>query len=120
MRDAETLVNELAKNTYTWGRLRTGKEMFEMVQGGDEIQDTIYLELKSTFERYNPNVAIDNYQNLQTGTTWTVPWAFAYAYTAWTKQELGLNKEIHTKNYRARKYKSVLYQKHQKIGRAHV
>ncbi len=113
-RGPEVIVNDVVKNTYTLNRFVTGKNVMEMVQGGDQITDTIFLDAKSTFQRYNPNVEF-TYQNPQTGTTWTVPWAFAAAHMSWTKHELGLNKDTTTKKYRAQRYKSVMWQKHQNL-----
>lgn len=111
---AEKLVNEAAKRVYTLSRITAHKDVMEYCQGGDEIRDTIYFDVKSTYQRYNPNVDV-NVPNLQTGTTWTVPWAFAMAGVTWTKQELGLNKETMTAKYRAQRYKSVRHQKYQNL-----
>ena len=88
--------------------------MLDMVQGGDQIQDTIFFDEVSTWQRYDPNVEI-TYDNPQTGVTWTVPWSFAYAYISWTKHELGLNKDTTTAKYRAQRYKAVMWQKHQNL-----
>jgi len=114
MRGPENMVNEGVLRNYTWARIQAGKSMLETVQGGDEIQDRIYFDVNSTFDRYNPNVRL-SYDQAQPGVNWTVPWAFAYAYMSWTKQDLGLNKGVHSANYRAHKYKSVMYQKHQEL-----
>ena len=114
MRGPENMVNEGVLRNYTWARIQSGKSMLETVQGGDEIQDRIYFDVNSTFDRYNPNVRL-SYDQAQPGVNWTVPWAFAYAYMSWTKQDLGLNKGVHSANYRAHKYKSVMYQKHQEL-----
>lgn len=110
----EVLINEAVKRRYTHSRIQNGKRMDEMCQGGDEIKDTIFLEEKSTFRRYNPNVKI-NVENPQTGITWTVPWAFATAHMSWTKQEIGLNKDTTTAKFRAQRYKALMYQKHQNL-----
>jgi len=117
MRGPERLINENVKTTYTGNRIIAASNMSEMVQGGTHITDTIYLNEKGDFGRYNPNDELD-YANAQTGTTWTVPWAFAKASMSWTKQELALNKQIHGKKYRTLRYKSVMYQKHQNLWTA--
>lgn len=111
---AEKLVNDAIPNTFTLPRIMSGKNMLEYVQGGDQITDTIFLSEKSTWQRYNPNVEITR-KNPQTGTTWTVPWAFGTAHMSWTKQEIGLNKDTSTKKFRAQRYKAVMYQKHQNL-----
>ena len=111
---AESLVNEAAKRVYTISRITAHKDPMEYCQGGDEIKDRIYFDVKSTFRRYNPNFQAST-PNFQTGTDWTVPWACAIASVTWTKQEVGLNKETHTAKFRAQKYKSVLHQKYQNL-----
>jgi len=110
----EALVNEAVRRRYTISRIQNGKDMMEYVQGGDEITDTIFFNEVSTWQRYNPNVTLTR-QNPQTGTTWTVPWAFGTAHMSWTKQEIGLNKEGSTKKFRSQRYKAVMYQKHQNL-----
>ncbi|UCC71262.1 MAG: hypothetical protein JSV86_12815 [Gemmatimonadota bacterium] len=114
MSGVDSLVNEAVRRRYTQARIMAGKDMLEYVQGGDELTDTIYLTEKSTYERYNPNVR-GTYPNVQTGTTMTVPWAFAKATVSWTKQEVGLNKDTTNAKARAQKYKSLMYQKHQNL-----
>jgi len=110
----EKIINEGVKRTYTWPRLVKGKDMEEMIDGGDVITDTIFFDVKSSFQRYSPNASFD-YDNFQVGTTWTVPWAFATANISITKHELGLNKSKHTGKYRTQRYKKVLRQKHQNL-----
>lgn len=111
---AEVLINEAVKRRYTHARIQNGKRMDEMVQSGTSITDTIFLEEKSTYKRYNPNFST-KVENPQTGTTWSVPWAFATAHMSWNKQEIGLNKDTTSAKYRAQRYKSVMYQKHQNL-----
>ncbi len=110
----EHLINEATLHTYTLPRVTSGNSMMDMVQGGDQITDTIFLDVKGTYRRYNPNESF-NYRNPQTGTTWTRPWAFGTAHISWNKQEVGLNKEKMTGKYRAQKYKKVMTQKRQNM-----
>lgn len=111
---ADKLVNEAAKRVYTLTRITAHKSIYEYVQGGDSIKDRIFLDVKSTWQRYNPNVKID-YQMLQTGQEWTVPWAFGTAHVSWTKHEVGLNKDTMTAKFRAQRYKAVMHQKYQNL-----
>lgn len=114
MTSPEEMINEMVLRTYTWPRIKAGKSMEDMVQGGDQIQDMIYLDLKSAYQRINPNVSLD-YDNFQTGTIWRVDWSFACNHVGWTDQEVDLNKENFTGTYRAQKYKTVIRQKHQNL-----
>ncbi len=111
---AYDVVNEVSLNTYTLPHLLANKTAEETVQGGDQITDMIYLDLKPTYTRREVNPTV-SYQNPQTGTIWRVPWSFAMAHVAWTKEEVGLNKETYTTKYRAQKYKDVIWLKYQNL-----
>lgn len=110
----EEFVNEAQRRTYTMSRIIAHKNIVEYVQGGDQITDTIYFDVKSTTQRYNPGGDVDR-TNPQTGTSWTVDWSFLHAHMTWNKQEIGLNRDTTTQKYRAQRYKSVMYQKHQNL-----
>lgn len=109
---AEAVINDVSQNTYTWTRLIKANAMEDMIQGGDEITNRVYLSGTSTFQRYNPNATF-SYPTLQPGVNWTIPWAFGMFSVAWNKQIVGLNKNQFTKTARAQKYKDVLRQLHQ-------
>jgi hypothetical protein len=114
MRGPEDLINEAVRTSYTGNRIAAAGNMTDMVQGGDQIEDIIFLGESSDYERYDPNAEF-SYAQPQTGTKWTAPWAFAKASVAWTKQDIGLNVESMGKKYRAQVYKRVMYQKHQNL-----
>jgi hypothetical protein len=88
--------------------------MEEMLDGGDSITDMIYMDLKSGWERIDPNASLD-YDNFQTGTIWTVQWSFACNKVSWTEQEADLNKDKFTGKYRTQAYKKVIRQKYQNL-----
>jgi hypothetical protein len=110
----EDFVNEAQLRAYTLSRITSHKNIVEYAQGGDQITDTIYFDVKSTTQRYNPGADVDR-DNPQTGVSWTVDWSFLHAHMSWNKQEIGLNKDTTTKKYRAQRYKSVMFQKHQNL-----
>jgi hypothetical protein len=112
---AEVLINEGAKNSYFWQRINKGKSMLDLIQGGDQIQDRIFFDAETTFERVDPQFTVVQYENLQTGTNWTANWSFAFAYLSWNNKERGLNNENFKGSYRRQMFKSVLFQKHQNL-----
>lgn len=114
MRGPEALINDAVRSTYTGNRICAAGSMMEMCQGGDQIEDIIFLGETSDYARYNPNEAF-TYDMPQTGVKWTAPWAFAKASVSWTKQDIGLNVESMGKKYRAQVYKRVMHQKHQNL-----
>lgn len=111
----EVLINEGVKNKYTWARLARGKDMQDMVQGGDRIEDRIFFDVVSTYERVNPGYTVQQYDNPQTGTNWNAPWTFARAYMTWNDKERGLNNQSFTGSYRRQMFKSLMFQKHQNL-----
>ena len=114
MTEQNEMVNEMVLRTYTLPRFMKGKSIEDTVDGGDQIQDMIYMDLKSGWERIDPNVSLD-YDNFQTGTVWTVPWTFACNKVSYTMQETDLNKDKYTGKYRTQAYKKVIRQKHQNM-----
>lgn len=114
MTGLDEMVNEMVLRTYTWPRIKAGKSMEDMVQGGDDIRDIIYMDLKSSWRRVNPSVSLD-YDNHQVGTTWNVPWTFGVNHVSWAEQEADLNKEKFTGAYRTQSYKNVIRSKLQNL-----
>lgn len=114
MRGPENLINDAVRRTYTGNRIAAAGDMMEMCQGGDQIEDIVFLTSVSDYARYNPNASF-SYDQPQTGTKWTAPWAFAKASVSWTKQDIGLNVESMGKKYRAQVYKRVMHQKHMNL-----
>jgi len=118
MRGPEVMVNDTVRSSYTGNRIAAAGNMVEMIQGGDSIQDRVYLApaggASSGLQRYDPNEGFE-YDHAQPGVNWTVPWAFAWASMSWTKQDVGLNAESMGKRYRAQVYKRVMYEKHQNL-----
>lgn len=112
---AEQLINDAHRNTFLFSRWASGKDVkMDMLQGGADIRDTIFLDYVSTFQRVNPNVELTA-PNPQTGTTWNIPWAIATATMGWTEPEIDLNAGNMSGKYRSQVYKKVLYQKHQNL-----
>jgi hypothetical protein len=118
MTGPEVIVNDALRTTYTGNRIASAGNMVEMIQGGDQIEDIVYLTEAggngSGLQRYDPNDAFE-YDHAQPGTKWTAPWAFAWASMSWTKQDIGLNVESMGKKYRSQVYKRVMYEKHQNL-----
>lgn len=110
----DEVVNDVSRATYTQPHLTTGKASEIMIQGGDVIQDMVFLEITSSFTRYNPNPTV-SYTNAQPGTPLQIPWSFAYATTGWTKQEASLNRDFMTRTARAQRYKRVIKMKYQNL-----
>lgn len=108
------MVNEAVKNTYTFPRLQRAHAVEDMIQGGSQIKDRIFLSLVSTAERINPDAEL-SYINPQTGTDWTAPWSILVAHTSWNKWELGLNGGQLSEGAKVHLFKTVRRQKFQNL-----
>ena len=91
LRDDETIINAVVKNSYLLPRFMEGKETEVLLQGGSKIQDIVYLNEDSDAEFYSAANQDFDYRNQQVGTAWEQNWRFLKNSTAWTDHEVGLN-----------------------------
>ncbi len=103
----DAFVNEIQRNSYLLARFMTGKQMSDMLQGGESIRDDIYFDLKSSYAHYLPNASF-SYNNPQVLSQWSVPWRFSKAEAVWTAQELGLNMGQMSRVARHHRYKKII------------
>lgn len=91
LRDDESIINAVVKNSYLLPRFMEGKETELLLQGGSKIQDILYLSEDSDAEFYSAANQDFDYRNQQVGTAWEINWRFLKNSTAWTDHEVGLN-----------------------------
>lgn len=85
------VVNDAQKTNYgTLGYMLRGQGMSDVLQGGADIRDYIYLSAVRRARSYKPNQR-QTYTNPQTGTTWTINWRFFLTDMVWTDEEIILN-----------------------------
>ena len=115
---AEAMVNDVAANTYTLNRVVQAGNMLEMVQGGKEITDRVYLtaagDASNGLQRYDIDDTFE-YSMAQPGVNWTLPWAVGWSSVSWSKHDKELQVDEYGPAFRARTYKRVLFQKHQNM-----
>lgn len=111
----EDMVNEAAKNTYTFPRLQRAHSMEDMVQGGTNIKDRIFFKATDLTQRINPDAEL-SYVNPQSGVDTTAPWSILVTHTSWNKWEKELNEVQHsTGTHKAHVFKNVRRQKFQEL-----
>ncbi len=85
------VVNDAQKTNYgTLGYMLRGQGMADVLQGGADIRDYIYLAAVRRARSYKPNQR-QTYNNPQTGTTWRIDWRFFLTDMVWTDEEIILN-----------------------------
>ncbi len=107
-------VNDAAKTNYeTIGYLSRGQQMSDVLQGGANIKDIIYLNAVRRARSYKP-MEDQSYQAVQTGITWTGEWRCWMTDIVVTDQELELNAGATlNNNTRAQKFKDIWFTKQQ-------
>lgn len=107
-------VNDAAKTNYeTVGYLSRGQQMADVLQGGANIKDIIYLNAVRRARSYKP-MEDQQYQAVQTGVSWTGEWRTWMTDIVVTDQELELNAgAVFSKETRAQKFKDIWYTKQQ-------
>lgn len=91
MSSAKAVVNDAQlRNMQTLGYVLRGKRMNEVLKGGSQLRDYIYLQANRIARSYLPGQA-QNYQIRGSGTTWTVDWRFFLTDMVWEDHEIELN-----------------------------
>lgn len=110
------VVNDAQKTNYnTLGYLLRGQGMADVLQGGSEIRDYIFLEAVRRARSYKPTQT-QQYAITQTGTPWSIPWRFFLNDLSWADETVVLNAGAQM-NSAARKeaYKSLWYRMQQNL-----
>lgn len=87
---ADSLINEVQKNSYIMRRFLKGAEKTFVLQGGSKIKDALILDEASTFQQYQPNDTF-TWSNPQVMTEMELNWRFSVDHMSWTDQEIELN-----------------------------
>lgn len=112
--NADSLINEVQKNSYIMRRFLKGAEKTFVLQGGSSIKDALILDEASTFSQYQPNDTFV-WQNPQVMTTYTVNWRFSVDHMSWTDQEIELNAGGQSNESLRGLYKRMKRQKEQRM-----
>lgn len=116
LRGPRDIVNDAQKFNYkTLGYMLRGKQMSEVLQAGQNINDRILLETVRVSHTYQP-LEEQTYRIIPTGRTWTIPWRFFLTNVAWTDEEIELQGggEL-SRTARAHIYKSLWFSKLQQM-----
>lgn len=113
---ARAVVNDAQKTNYnTLGYLLRGQGMADVLQGGAEIRDYIFLEAVRRSRTYKPNER-QTYTNPQTGVTWTIPWRFFLTDMVWTDEEIELQAGGNmSREAKFQVYKDLYWRKQQQL-----
>ena len=85
------VINDAQKTNYgTLGYMLRGQQMSDVLRGGSNIQDRVYLSATNKDISYLPGQDI-SYSISETGTQWSAGWRFFLNYIAWSDEAVMLN-----------------------------
>lgn len=86
----QQIINEIQKKTYPLSYALRGREASEIIQGGRDIRDQIFLDEASTFEEVLPGEdSTWQYPNVES--EYTVRWRYWQDHYMWLDQTVDLN-----------------------------
>ena len=100
----ERLINEIQKKTYPLSYALKGRQAGEVLQGGREIRDQIFLDEMSTFEEVLPGQD-STWQYPQVESEYTVRWRYWQDHYQWLDQTVDLNEGDPKLMYKREAYK---------------
>lgn len=105
------VINDAQKTNYnTLGYLMRGQQMSDVVQGGIQIVDDIYLSSVRKARTYRPGQK-QSYTNPQTGTQLAAPWRMFITDITWDDTERELNEGAGRAGDRSLRYKDIWFKK---------
>ncbi len=105
------VINDSQKTNYnTQGYLMRGQTMSDVVQGGIQIVDDIFLSATRKARTYRPGQK-QSYSNPQTGTQLAVPWRMFITDVTWDDTERELNEGAGRAGDRSLRYKDIWFKK---------
>lgn len=100
----EKIINEIQKKTYPLSYALKGREAGEVLQGGREIRDQIFLDESSTFEEVLPGEdSTWQYPNVES--EYTARWRYWQDHYMWLDQTVDLNEGDPKLIYKREMYK---------------
>jgi hypothetical protein len=115
VRSPTDFLNEAVRQRYVLGRFLKGRELSEVIQGGETIKDLVMFDEANTYQTYKPNEEF-NWTQPQIGTEQELDWRFSVDHMSWTDQEIELNMP----SGMSRGYANVQYKKRKKMIEARM
>lgn len=86
---AKHVVNEAVKRNYLLSKFLRGRDMQELMQGGQSIKEQLMFDEASTAIEYQPNATV-SFTNPQVLTNLEYHWRFILDHKAWSDEEVEL------------------------------
>jgi hypothetical protein len=89
-RSVNDFLNEAVRQRYLLGRFLKGRQLADVVQGGETIKDLVMFDEANTYQTYKPNEEF-SWGQPAIGTEQELDWRFSLDHMSWTDQEIELN-----------------------------
>lgn len=106
----DNIINNVSRRSFIMGKMLRGSPAATVLQGGDKIQETLYLNAYRTYQQIGRNSNI-NRVNPQKDTLMQLDWKFAHDQMTWDEAEYLLQRG---QNPTKAKYKDMAYSKKQR------
>lgn len=106
----DTIINNVSRRSFIMGKMLRGSKASSVLQGGDKIQETLYLNATRTYQQIGRNTDI-NRVNPQKDVLMSLDWKFAHDQMTWDEAEYLLQAGS---NPTKAKYKDMAYSKKQR------
>lgn len=80
--DDDTIINNVSRRSFIMGKLLRGSPASKVLQGGDKIQEVLYLNAARTYQQIGRNSDI-NRVNPQKDVLMSLDWRFAHDQLVW-------------------------------------
>lgn len=110
----KNIVNNVSTRSFILGKFLRGKPGTQILQGGDKIQETLFLTANRTGQFFNRNSDI-SWQNPQKDVLAQLDWKFMADHMAWDEAEYLLQTEGLSGDALKTKYKDMAYSKMQRL-----
>lgn len=110
----DNIVNNVSRRSFVLGKFLRGKPGSQVLQGGNKIQETLYLAPKRNFQTFKRNQDL-TWQNPQKDELVQYDWRFTLGHMTWDEAEYLLQTSGSSGSALATKYKDMRYSKEQRL-----
>lgn len=109
----DNIINNVSRRSFVMGHFLRGGPASTTVQGGNKIQETLYLAASRTYRSFKRNETI-NWTNPQKDVVAQIDWRFALDWMTWDEAEYMLQTNGLSGTGLKTKYKDMAYSKQQR------
>lgn len=110
----DRIVNNISKRSFLLGKMLRGKPASQTIQGGNKIQETLYLLANRTFTTFKRNTDV-TWENPQKDTLVQYDWRFTLDHMTWDEAEYELQTSGLSGIGLKTKYKDMAFSKMQRV-----